>query len=303
MKCRSSREPHTLSAADAATSFPRVEGKEFFRKIKFPSTFLGGRRGSRSSRKRSKSTSRSSSRSSSKSTPPSTTTTSRSSNGGSSNSGGVHASCCDSGVDGGSEGSSSRGRGGLGDRGGFGGSPGLAQMGGEPAIVELGARSRAHAAHGHVRGDGAAAPRGAAPGRRAQAQEHDVGSVVARGAVGRGGAHELAHAMADGGDVFVAAPLARVKVGSAAVRHPDRLALADGRDGEANKRRLGVGVALGGFAVVRPHVGRRDRVGGLAVRRRRQGGRGLGQALGDALTRGRGRRRLWVLSPRVGKRV
>ena len=73
------------------------------------------------------------------------------------------------------------------------------------------------------------------------------------------------------------------------MRHPDRLALVDGRDGEVTKRRLGVGVALGDLAVVRPNV-------------HRHGGRGLGQALGDALERGRERRRLLVFIERGKKR-
>ena len=99
----------------------------------------------------------------------------------SSNSVGVRVRRRDSGVDGGSEGSSNRGRGGPGDRGSLGGSPGRVQGGFEPALPGLGAPPRAHAAHGHVRGDGAAAPGGAAVrGRRAQAREHDV-------ATGRGG--------------------------------------------------------------------------------------------------------------------
>ena len=51
------------------------------------------------------------------------------------NGGGVHVSCRDSGVDGGSDGGSNGGRGGLGDRGGFGGSPGPVQGGVGPALV------------------------------------------------------------------------------------------------------------------------------------------------------------------------
>ena len=68
------------------------------------------------------------------------------------------------------------------------------------------------------------------------------------------------------------------------MRHPDRLALVDGRDGEVTERRLSVGVALGGFAVVRPHVRRH------------------GQALGDALERGGKRRRLLVFIERGEKK-
>jgi hypothetical protein len=99
--------------------------------------------------------------------------------------GGVRVSCRDSGVDGGRDGGSNGGRGGVGDRGGFGGSPGPVQGGVGPALVELGAPSRAHAAHGDVRGGGAAAPRGAAVRcRRAQAREHDVATV--RGGMVRG---------------------------------------------------------------------------------------------------------------------
>ena len=101
------------------------------------------------------------------------------------NGGGVRVSCRDSGVDGGSDGGSNGGRGGLGDRGGFGGSPGPVQGGVGPALVELGAPSRAHAAHGDVRGGGATAPQGAAIRCRwAQAREHDVAMV--RGGVVRG---------------------------------------------------------------------------------------------------------------------
>ena len=88
---------------------------------------------------------------------------------------------------------------------------------------------------------------------------------------------------------FVVAPFARVEVGRAAVGLPDRLALVDGRDGEATKRRLGVGVAL--LAVVRPHV-----------RRYGHGGRGLDQALGDALERARERKRLFGIIERGGER-
>jgi len=92
--------------------------------------------------------------------------------------GSVRVSCRDSAVDGGSDGVSNGGRSGLGDRGGLGGSPGPVQGGVGPALVELGAPSRAHAAHGDVRGGGATAPRGAAICcRRAQAREHDVAMV------------------------------------------------------------------------------------------------------------------------------
>jgi len=87
---------------------------------------------------------------------------------------------------------------------------------------------------------------------------------------------------------FVVAPFARVEVGRAAVGLPDRLALVDSRDGEATKRRLGVGVAL--LAAVRPHV-----------RRNGHGGRSLGQALGDAFERERERRRLFGIIEKGGE--
>ena len=87
---------------------------------------------------------------------------------------------------------------------------------------------------------------------------------------------------------FIVAPFARVEVVRAAVGLPDRLALVDGRDGEATKHRLGVRVAL--LAVVRPHV-----------RRHGHSGRGLGQALGDALARARMRRRLFGIIERGKK--